>query len=349
MTTGLTRFFEWWGRGLRNAVPTPVRRMFRRRVPALAIRGEEPAVAEMRRGRRTRDLGPLDALPAHRIKRFRSEARRGRLEIVLAIPDAWAVTRPSRLPVAAEADLDQVLGYELDRLTPFAPDEIYYAGEVTGRDETRGMIDVALTYTARDRVDPLLHHIRTAGLPATRVSLLSANGTLADSNLLPSAKASTWTPGRRLAAGLMVTAIVLTALVWFNALSERTEKIAALEADLTQIRKQLIAAEDAAKPTGRPGFALAAHQVKSAAPSVLSVLAQLTYLLPDDTSLSGLEIEGADILLTGLAEEPAALIAILTDAPGFADPVFAAPITRASEVGKSRFVLAARLVERLTP
>ncbi|MEL7470905.1 MAG: PilN domain-containing protein [Pseudomonadota bacterium] len=259
------------------------------------------------------------------------------------------MTRPSRLPVATEADLDQVLGYELDRLTPFAPDEIYYAGEVTGRDETRGMIDVALTYTARDRVDPLLHHIRSAGLPATRVSLLSANGTLADSNLLPSAKASTWTAGRRLAAGLMVTAIVLTALVWFNALSERTEKIAALEADLTQIRKQLIAAEDAAKPTGRPGFALAAHQVKSAAPSVLSVLAQLTDLLPDDTSLSGLEIEGADILLTGLAEEPAALIAILTDAPGFADPVFAAPITRASEVGKSRFVLAARLVERLTP
>lgn len=349
MATGLIGFFEWWGRGLRDAVPDPVRWLFRRRVPLLAIRTGEPLVAEMRRGRRTRDLGPLNALPAHRIKRFRSEARRGRLEIALTIPDAWAVTRPSRLPVAAEGDLDQVLGYELDRLTPFAPDEIYYAGQITGRDATRGVIDVALTYTARDRIDPLLHHIRSAGLPATRVSLVSADGTLNERNLLPRVKASTWTPGRRLSAGLTATAMTLTTLVWFNAFSERTEKIAALEADLTQIRKQLIAAEDAAKPIGRPGLALAAHQVKSVSPSILSVLAQLTDLLPDDTSLSGLEIEGADILLTGLAEEPAALIAILTEAPGFRDPVFAAPITRASEFGKSRFVLAARLTEAPAP
>ena len=46
------------------------------------------------------------------------------------------------LPAAVEEDLQQALAYDLDRHTPFKPDELYFDAAIVGRDAQRGEIRV---------------------------------------------------------------------------------------------------------------------------------------------------------------------------------------------------------------
>ncbi len=47
-----------------------------------------------------------------------------------------------RCPTAVEQDLKQALAYDLDRHTPFKPDELYFDAAVVGRDPQKGEIRV---------------------------------------------------------------------------------------------------------------------------------------------------------------------------------------------------------------
>ncbi len=47
-------------------------------------------------------------------------------EICLGIPKAWAIIQDAELPASVKETLPDVVSYELDRLTPFNPDEAFY-------------------------------------------------------------------------------------------------------------------------------------------------------------------------------------------------------------------------------
>jgi Tfp pilus assembly protein PilN len=47
-------------------------------------------------------------------------------EICLGIPKAWAIIQSADLPASVKETLPDVVSYELDRLTPFNPDEAFY-------------------------------------------------------------------------------------------------------------------------------------------------------------------------------------------------------------------------------
>ena len=57
--------------------------------------------------------------------------------VVLRLPAGQVLEQSVALPLAAERDPERVLHYELDRLTPFAPDEVYWGWTVARRDRVR--------------------------------------------------------------------------------------------------------------------------------------------------------------------------------------------------------------------
>jgi general secretion pathway protein L len=69
----------------------------------------------------------------------------------------------------------------------------------------------------------------------------------------------------------------------------------------------------------------------------LSVLAELTTLLPDDAQLTELRMTGPTIELTGLAVNAPALIAKLEASKRFGQVKFRAPVRTVPATGKNRF------------
>ena len=57
------------------------------------------------------------------------------------------------MPAATEENLAQVLSFEMDRLTPFRADEVYFDHRVVGRDAAAATLAVLVAVARRDIVD----------------------------------------------------------------------------------------------------------------------------------------------------------------------------------------------------
>ncbi len=95
--------------------------------------------------------------------------RARRTSAVLRIPANLLLEQEIILPLAAEQDLQRVVTYEMDRLTPFRAEQVFWTCLAGLRDAARNRLHVRLTIVPRRGVEPVLTALRQAGLIATRV------------------------------------------------------------------------------------------------------------------------------------------------------------------------------------
>jgi general secretion pathway protein L len=146
-------FFTWWLRQLRSLWPA----RFHRAAPDAVIVAidrleDDPVTATgsilLRRAGLETFAASLDlarpragALPA--------------LATGLRLPDEMVLHREVTLPLAAERDLAAVLGFEMDRLTPFDAGEVFWGVSRLRRDAERGMLLLTLLVVLRRPVEAL--------------------------------------------------------------------------------------------------------------------------------------------------------------------------------------------------
>ena len=154
LALGLPAFWRWWTRELAPLVPAAPRAAVKRRRlrPVLAFGPMPPCC-----GSRASTDGAL-AYSASRGFRFTGDADGGAHAGRAAIDSAaraaerrvrrrrrsWShcrrgqvLRKRSVLPAAVEENLQQTLAYDLDRHTPFKPDELCFDATVVGRDAQR--------------------------------------------------------------------------------------------------------------------------------------------------------------------------------------------------------------------
>jgi Tfp pilus assembly protein PilN len=83
-------------------------------------------------------------------------------EIVLSVPKLWAVIKTVDFPVSTLENLPEVVASELDRVTPFTPEEVYYDFKIQSRDEER--VSLLVIAARADRINPYLEAFREKGL-----------------------------------------------------------------------------------------------------------------------------------------------------------------------------------------
>lgn len=339
---GLESFLQWWARALVRPIPMPLRRLFSPQTPVLRVTLRGTLMLERRHGRRARALGPLEALaPADRA-RLETKVRRRRLSVSLALPETMIGTQRIQLPAGAAGELEHVLGFEIDRLTPFERHEIYFAGRVAATDRVRESIDVDIAFTPRDRVEPYISRLRDAGLAPSWMGLETTPDDRQPLNLLPVQTRRRGTMGQFLTFALSCAVLALAGTIWFEADARRNERVATLELELGDLRRDLLSrtAEDA---SAIELAARAAHDLKAAATPMVAVLAELTDLIPDGTALASLDVSDDLLQISGQSDDPTALIQLFEDSEGFADPSFVSSITRDGSDGKARFLLQVRI------
>ncbi len=258
----------------------------------------------------------------------------GRLgTVILRLPSHMLLEQEIALPLLAERDPARVLGYEMDRITPFTLKEVFWAWSIGRRDRTAGRLHLRLSLVPRRDVQPLLAILARAGVaPAVlEISCDSVDGGPGGVRAIALDQAPTRRQRRtrRLtltaAAGcalLALIAMVQPFVLQSLALSRIASRIAVLRPQVAEVERlrQRIAAQTAGTDImvaerGRVGDAL-------------TILATVTDLLPDDAYLTSFGLTGRKLTLNGEAGGAARLIAVLAADPTLRNPTFAAPVTR---------------------
>ena len=343
--------FAWWLGELAGLIParlSPARRRDRHRL-VLALGADGIGVSDVV-GEHEQALGEVAASepgqPA-KVAALLRRARRRRSRITLRLPPGMGLRKILDLPLAAQDDLDQLLRFEMDRLTPFRADDVVFAHRILALDPERRRMTVELQVAPRAVVEQAQAAAAACEVTPSRVELARPEdpdqGEAPSLNLLPAEPAEA-APATRLHRWLALVALALAALALAIPLQQQRWMVADLE-------RQVAAAKDAAQQSAKlharldqlranVGFLV---DQKGRTPMVTRVLAELTRVIPDQAHVEQLDLRDGTLQLHGYADDASDLIGLLEQSPLFRTPQFRSPVTRDPRLGEERFHLSVEL------
>ncbi len=341
----LGEFFDWWGGQLLGFVPDRLRNqgaggnalIADAGVPGLLTlwrrrRGQDQRVAQIRT-----DEHGAPSLRAALNGRSRGEA------VVLRLPAVQVLERSVTLPLAAERELERVLGYEMERLTPFTAEEVFWGYAVLDRDRARGRIHLRLTMVPRAAVAPLVDLLSAAGGRPGSLESAGADGPRVMRLVHEGPAALSGALSRR---NLSVVAGVLGVLVVASPFLRQSLALAELQDRLDLMAPRIAQVEDLRRRiagAGAGGDAVAAETRRLG--DTLSALAAITEILPDDSYLTEFTMRERKMTLSGLGASAPKLISGLSDDPRIRAPSFTAPVTRSETNHLDVFSIRAELAQ----
>jgi general secretion pathway protein L len=264
-------------------------------------------------------------------------------QVVLLLPPDRILDTTVTLPAATEENLREVLAFEMDQLTPFTVDQVYYGFNIVDRSSAKGTIDLHLLVSPRSAVDELLSALQRIGLRPSIVSAKADSERMHDINLLPrenaqKARAATqW-----LNTGLAVAALVLLVAIIAIPLLQKRQQV-------TELGPQVTAAVEAAQEGSRlkrnielvttGSTELVAR--KESRPTTIAIIDEMSRILPDNTWLSRIDIAGDEIQIQGQSEAAESLISLIEESPTFENARFRSPVTQIPQTEAERFHLSA--------
>ncbi|WP_122586237.1 type II secretion system protein GspL [Pseudomonas viridiflava] len=262
---------------------------------------------------------------------------------ILLLPSSLVLVQSLQLPVAAARNLSTVVGYELDRFTPFDAGQLYFVARQESRNA--GFIHVRLVAVLRKRLDAILEECAALGLRPDTVDVGTPDERLGVDLLPAPLRPQQSHSGHRLQRWLLwICAGLLlgTMLLWLNdrqqLLEEMQAEVKAQKAQVSevqQLRQQL---------TNTRGAANYLLRRKAAQPPLSALLSELTACLPSDTWIDHLEIsDSAEVAFAGQSAKASALIARVKDCRSLDNAQFQGVIQPDSKTGKDQYSLRAHL------
>ena len=266
-------------------------------------------------------------------------------QILIGLPTHLALQRTLTLPSALAENLRQTLGFELDRYTPFRPDQAYFDYRLSPSEDRAKTIRVDLAVVPRNTVDGPVADLVRQGIQVEGAVLLEDLKNPADGlrNFLP-ATSFTRRPSvntrRRItfiALALMLLLTVLIIPLWQErmtaiALLQPVAQAQAAAKEADDLRERLMAQVDTYNfPVDK----------KWAAYSSTAVLEELTRLLPDEIYVMAFSFDGQAIQVQGETASSINMIETLEASPLFKDVGYKSPVTKMPGTPYDRFNIGA--------
>jgi general secretion pathway protein L len=282
---------------------------------------------------------PHPALPTD----WQTAFRGSRVEVQLQ--SAHVMFWPLDFPSQAGDFLEGMIRTQVDRLTPWTVNDAVY-GWSAPASTANDRIAVNFAATSKLKIQPILQlagalEVASVGVfvtaaasegPADRIKLLDKS--------LRSALGQTVDVPRLLriillSAGLAAAASLLVTAYLGGSLQSEQEQ---LQRRISQRRAALRLDPNA----GGSGLSLLAKR-KQATPSTVMVLEAISRVLPDNTYVTELRIEGDKVQVVGMTQDAPSLIRLMEQSPQFTRATFFAPTTRAQNDPGERFHIEAHI------
>ncbi len=332
-------------------LPRAWRRRFERRHDTLLLSpGHDHVRISRRDNGRLEELGRIDTTLPDAAERMTATLGALKVEstrVEVAVPPEKLLVKQIQLPFAAEENLRQVLGFEMQRQTPFRAEQVYFNYRVVARRAQSQQLAVQLSVVPRTVVEEVLSPVIDWDL-----ALEEGEGkTEQDDSVFAFVPAGA---GRRATSGfyrvLVIANLALLVAVVAVPMLQQQRYLDQSRARLAEIRAAATTASNLQQRIeqhrARSRY-LFAQKVRQ--PASVELLEELSARLPDDTWLFRIEVRDGKVYLQGTSTRASALIAELENSRFFEDVRFASPVTQDGASGRERFHLSASIVSPPRP
>ena len=253
------------------------------------------------------------------------------------------------VPRSARGYIDNVVRFEMDRLTPFKADQVYYdTGSIVDEPGTE-QCSVELYLVPIDKLNMILDQLSQLGIETDRVIPHEFTGR-PDCNfnmLSKSQESNIKTRSKHFQLSLLTINILLLIAVVTVPLIEKKARIDQLKEQVSELRFQAERVFDI-REERQTLFQQQEDYValRKEQGSTLNLIAELTRLLPDTVWLNKIAMQGSALRIQGEAVNASELIALLQNSGQLTDVSFFSPVTQNPRSGKERFMISAQLLRR---
>ncbi len=351
VTDTISRFFQWWSGELADCVPDRVRAFFRRRAAALVLTLSDRDVAfTLHRGGPSHTIGRMRLDSVVEPRRALAQLLRGTslrdFDVVVNLPEDRVPRRSVTLPLATQENLREVLGFEMDRHTPFRAGEVAFDYRVTGVDPENERLTVDLAVVPRELLEEASGLAKSFGLSPDRIGVAGedSQGDRPFNFLARGNPAGYPATQQRLLIALTLAVAVLAVVAAYLPLYAKERTLAARQAQLAESRAAALQAEQLkTRLAARLEHGRFLIDRRLSTPAASGLLAEVTERLPNDTWLLQMRWHGKELALSGFSPAAATLIEGLEESPLLSDVRFESPVTADPRVQRERFNISAEV------
>ncbi len=352
--SALGQFLSWWGRELSGLMPQRVRTWFAESREEIYLQLEADEVvlsrARPRLGEEAKRFSRADGLDALKQTLTQINSSKDEIPLILfVVPEKRIMTRSLNLPLAAQDNLRQVVGFEMDRQTPFRADQVYYDYRIAKRDAASKVLKVEFAATPKAALDQELNWFASAAIGLDGVDGFTAQSQSGLTkrigfNLLDSSQRASHSSSRvRLNWVLSAIALALLFVVMHQSLSNREQALLDMQAQLDRLdlearkvkklRKQLIDAVSGANFLA---------EKRQTIPRVIMLVKDLTQRLPNDTFIQSITFNQGKVTIAGQAKDANSLIVLLQKSPILSQPTIEGQVSTDPRTNKEIFRIGAQ-------
>ena len=357
LPSGFHAFWRWWAAELRTMVPPVAMGWIVGDVAVADITVSKSEVATLRN--ESGKLVPSMAIPLAEVSTstvLREMRNSGNDQLRLLLQHDQVLVKTLTLPAAIEENLREAIGFELDRHTPFKPDQVYYDVSVVSRDPQRESIAVTLVAAARSIVDPLVATLRNAGFAVVAIGILGNTHGAQMPELLPAAEkpARKWGNLVRLNLALLALTAVFALIALLLPIWQKREIVVALNPVMAKTNTEYTSTVQIQDEFTRLAneYNYIAGRKHTAQPALV-VLEELSRISPDTTWVQSLDLKTSgktrELTLIGEAQTASRVIESLEQSALFQNATQRSPTQRGSQPNTERYHVATELKPKLAP
>lgn len=268
-------------------------------------------------------------------------ARRG--IVILEIPREHVVLRRVGVPAQARDFVAGIVRNQIDRLSPWPPEQAIYGFAIDVDAEDAATLDVCVLIAARAATDGLRDQIAAIGLSVDRIVAPpcragDSKAITLWSRLVDISPEQKTLVRRQIGIGIAATvgasfALSLWAMISARMIGGTNDEVAARISTLEhQLQSPLTLKSVASLPPGEREW-----YAKETLPTAVIVIEALSRALPDTAYLTELSLQNTTLRIVGLTSDAPSLIAPLEHSGSLTNVHFFAPTTRESDGKHFRF------------
>jgi len=262
----------------------------------------------------------------------------------LLLPAEGVLRRRIQLPGAAAERLRDVVGFEVDRLTPFSAEAVRFDARVLQRCSD-GQLDAELVVVSRASFEQAVAALGEMSGSLAGVDTVDAADQPLGVNFMPlPLRRRRIHPERHwnlILAG--ITLLALAAAAW-QLLDNRRQAAAGFAAEVEQraVQARIVSVQRQRLVDMVEGDAFLESR-RASRPTTLELIEELSRRVPNHTYLEKLSITGDRLLIAGFSPEASALVANLEGSALLKSPALSGPLQPDPRAGMDRFSITAEL------
>lgn len=354
-TSSIGQFLSWWKTELKSFVPEKYQeRLFPTPINVYLTPDDDGVTVWYQKGIVCEKYSNKDDGQEqwwHQVQHIVNQAEGEKVLIHYLLPNDQALVKKIGLPQAAKDNLEEVIGFELDKYVPFSADQVQlgFIIDKTNTDENKILLDLAVIPT--QKVTDVIDLCDKKSVMLDVIDVNQNNATSAPRhlgvNLLPADKRkATDYFNLKLNSGLLLLLVLLVYFVMHTSLANKQNKIENLAKINAQLQKTSRASKLLRKELKEVIVSSKFLQnKKQQSPALIILFNEVTAMLPDHTYITRFKVDSDKLEITGLSGNANSLVPLLDESSLWFVPQIVGGITIDTKTKKEKFTIKAELQE----